>query len=219
MTMLRTAFVFVSGLHLLTALPRLVRLYIFFILKMCCVTLYKAPSSKPLHPRLGAKAHRGVERRLTTIFYADAAWFSRLMTRPEAGVFPRPTHACRIMEDLLARHYGRQVNSWGDAVIAEFASVVEAVRCAVEIWEALGRAPDGDAPPSADRMRFCIGVNLGDVLADGDTLYGDGVNVAARRQDLAKPGGVAICATVHERMRKRLSVEFRHPGPHVVKST
>lgn len=159
-----------------------------------------------------------MERRLTTIFYADGAGFSRLMERDEASVFRRLKNARRIMEELFARHHGRQVNSWGDAVIAEFASVVEAVRCAVEIQEALGRAPDSDAPTSADRMRFRIGVNLGDVLVDGDDLYGDGVNVAARLQDLAEPGGVAISATVHELVRKQMSVEFRHMGPQAVKS-
>lgn len=157
-----------------------------------------------------------MERRLTTIFYADGAGFSRLMERDEAGVFKRLKVARRIMAEMFERHRGRQVNSWGDAVIAEFSSVVEAVRCAVELQEALSGEIGGGT--SAERMQFRIGVNLGDVLIDGDDLYGDGVNVAARLQELAEPGGVAISATVHELVRKQLSVEFSHMGPQAVKS-
>lgn len=160
-----------------------------------------------------------MERRLTTIFYADGAGFSRLMERDEAGVFKRLKIARRIMAEMFERHHGRQVNSWGDAVIAEFASVVEAVRCAVEIQEALNgeTGVPGDGSLAA-RMQFRIGVNLGDVLIDGDDLYGDGVNVAARLQELAAPGGIAISATVHDLVRKQLSVEFNHLGPQSVKS-
>ncbi|MGG7568673.1 adenylate/guanylate cyclase domain-containing protein [Rhodovulum sp. DZ06] len=152
-----------------------------------------------------------MKRKLTTIFFADGAGYSRLMEQDEAAAYGDLRRAREIMTELFARHDGRQVNSWGDAIIAEFASVVEAVRCAVEVQEALG----AEAGPG---MAFRIGVNLGDVLVDGEDLLGDGVNVAARLCEIAEPGGVMISSTVHELVRKQLSARFRHVGPSEVKS-
>ena len=152
-----------------------------------------------------------MKRKLTTIFCADGVGYSRLMEQDEAAAFAELRRARALMAELFARHDARQVNSWGDAIIAEFPSVVEAVRCAVEVQEALAAQPGAG-------LAFRIGVNLGDVLIDGEDLYGDGVNVAARLQEMAEPGGVMISATVHELVRKQLSNEFRHVGLSDVKS-
>jgi adenylate cyclase len=108
------------------------------------------------------------------------------------------------------------VNTWGDAVIAEFASVVEAVQCAVEIQQEISnRDPD---PPDAQRMRFRIGINLGDVMVDGSDIYGDGVNIAARLQELAEPGGVVVSSTVYDQVHNKLSVGFDCLGQQPMKN-
>ena len=117
---------------------------------------------------------------------------------------------------LVARHDGRIVNTWGDAVIAEFASVVEAVQCAVEIQQEISnRDPD---PPQADRMRFRIGINLGDVMVEGSDIYGDGVNIAARLQELAEPGGVVVSGTVYDQVHNKLPVGFDCLGQQPMKN-
>ena len=125
-----------------------------------------------------------IKRKLTTIFCADVQSYSTLMADDEADTLQRLQRYRAIMADLFERHEGRKVNTWGDAVIAEFASVVEAVRCAVEIQDAMG-AENRDLPP-ARQMWFRIGINLGDVMQDGSDLYGDGVNVAARLESIAE---------------------------------
>lgn len=157
-----------------------------------------------------------MKRKLTTIFCADGVRFGALMEADEAGTLARLRRYRGIMGELFERHDGRQVNTWGDMVIAEFASVVEAVRCAVEVQDAIN-AENRDLPEDR-RMAFRIGVNLGDVILDGDDLYGDGVNVAARLQSLAEPGGVMVSGTVHELSRKQLAVAFDYAGPQKVKS-
>lgn len=161
-----------------------------------------------------------MKRRLTTIFYADAVRFGAQMEADEAATLERLRRARAIMREQFAAHDGREVNTWGDAVIAEFASVVEAVRCAVAVQESIETA-FLDQPP-ARRMRFRIGVNLGDVMVDGaaggDDLYGDGVNVAERLQGQAEPGGVMVSGTVRDLARKQLAVEFDFAGDLEVKS-
>jgi adenylate cyclase len=117
---------------------------------------------------------------------------------------------------LVERHDGRIVNTWGDAVIAEFASVVEAVQCAVEIQQEISNQ-DSD-PPDAHRMRFRIGINLGDVMVDGSDIFGDGVNIAARLQELAEPGGVVISASVYDQVYNKLSVGFDCLGQQQMKN-
>ena len=117
---------------------------------------------------------------------------------------------------LVARHDGRIVNTWGDAVIAEFASVVEAVQCAVEIQQEISNQdPD---PPQAQRMRFRIGINLGDVMVEGADIYGDGVNIAARLQELAEPGGIVVSSTVYDQVHNKLSVGFDCLGQQPMKN-
>src|SRR5712675_1743477 len=108
----------------------------------------------------------------------------------------------KIIDSLIEQHRGRFVNSAGDSVLAEFASVVNAVECAVEIQTAL-KAENARLPPER-RMEFRIGVNLGDVMVDGEQIYGDGINVAARLESLAQPGGIDISGSVHEQIGSRL---------------
>src|SRR5262249_51980905 len=114
------------------------------------------------------------------------------------------------------RHDGRIVNTWGDAVIAEFASVVEAVQCAVEIQQEISnQEPD---PPPEQRMRFRIGINLGDVMVDGSDIYGDGVNIAARLQELAEPGGIVVSSSVYDQVYNKLPVGFDCLGQQPMKN-
>ena len=157
-----------------------------------------------------------MKRKLTTILCADGVGYGRMMEANEDAAMDRLRRARALMRDLFERHDGRQVNTWGDAVIAEFQSVVEAVRCAVEIQEAL--ATENGALTKSERLQFRIGVNLGDVMIDGEDLYGDGVNVAARLQELAKPGGVVVSGAVHDFAHKQIAVSFDEMGAQKVKS-
>lgn len=156
-----------------------------------------------------------MKRKLTTIFCADVQAYSTLMAGDEAETLARLQRYRLIMGDLFERHEGRKVNTWGDAVIAEFASVVEAVRCAVEIQDAIG-AENRDLP-EARQMWFRIGINLGDVMQDGDDLYGDGVNVAARLESLADPGGIMVSETVFNLTNRHLAFGYDFAGPQKVK--
>jgi adenylate cyclase len=117
---------------------------------------------------------------------------------------------------LFEQHHGRFVNSAGDSVMAEFASVVEAVSCAVAIQTAI-KAENAQLPVGR-RMEFRIGVNLGDVMVEGEQIYGDGVNVAARLESLADPGGICISGTVHEQVRDRLALSYEDRGEQTVKN-
>jgi class 3 adenylate cyclase len=137
-----------------------------------------------------------VQRRLAAILAADVEGYSRLMHGDEEATMATLSARRALVDELIVRHRGRIANTAGDSVLAEFASVLDAVRCAVEIQEALARANDGD--PEGRQMRFRIGVNVGDVmLKDGD-IFGDGVNVAARLEGLAEPGGICVSARVQE---------------------
>jgi adenylate cyclase len=147
-----------------------------------------------------------VKRRLTTVLCADVHGFSRLMGADEAATLATLRRYRAAIAGLVERHDGRIVNTWGDAVIAEFASVVEAVQCAVEIQQEIS-SQDSDLP-RAHQMRFRIGINLGDVMVDGSDIYGDGVNIAARLQALAEPGGVVISASVYDQVHDKLSLGF-----------
>ena len=122
----------------------------------------------------------------------------------------------KLIDSLIEQHHGRFVNSAGDSVLAEFASVVNAVQCAVEIQTTL-KAENANLPPER-RMEFRIGVNLGDVMVDGEQIYGDGVNVAARLESLAEPGGICISGTVHEQVRDKLVLSYDDAGEQEVKN-
>ena len=158
-----------------------------------------------------------VERRLAAILAADVVGYSRLMGADERGTLERlQRHRRELIEPKLAEHRGRIVKLMGDGALAEFASVVDAVQCAAEIQQAMAEC--NHAAPEAERIAFRIGVNLGDVIVEGDDLYGDGVNVASRLEGLAEPGGVCISAKVHEEVRDRLELGFEDLGEREVKN-
>src|SRR5215471_13706853 len=119
-----------------------------------------------------------VQRKLAAIFAADIAGYSRLMARDEVGTLARLKASRATVDQLIASHHGRIFNTAGDSVIADFASPVDAVECAVSIQEAI--AKENAARPEQEQMRFRIGVHLGDVIVEGANLFGDGVNIAAR---------------------------------------
>ena len=157
-----------------------------------------------------------VDRKLTTVFCADVHGYSRLMDADEVATMARLRQYRLAMRGLIADHHGRVVNTWGDAVIAEFASPVEAVRAAVEIQRELATRNHDVA--KGHRMRFRIGINLGDVMVEGDDLYGEGVNVAARLQAVADPGGIAISGTTYDQVHTKLGLDFEFLGPQSVKN-
>jgi adenylate cyclase len=156
------------------------------------------------------------KRRLTTILCADVQGYSRLMGADEAGTLEELRRSRTIMTGLVERHDGRVVNTWGDALIAEFPSVVEAVQCGIEVQQELA-AGDPDRP-EAERMRYRIGINLGDVMLDGTDIYGDGVNIAARLQELADPGGILISGPVYDQVHNKLTIGFDCLGQQQVKN-
>ncbi|UWU91866.1 adenylate/guanylate cyclase domain-containing protein [Bradyrhizobium sp. CB1015] len=157
-----------------------------------------------------------VKRRLTTVLCADVYGYSRLMEADETGTLETLRRYRAAITRLVERHDGRIVNTWGDAVIAEFASVVEAVQCAVEIQQEISsQASDAS---QANPMRFRIGINLGDVMVDGSDIYGDGVNIASRLQELADPGGVVISSSVYDQVHNKLSVGFDCLGQRPMKN-
>lgn len=157
-----------------------------------------------------------IARRLTTIFAADVVGFSRLSAEDEEGTLRTLRGYRTLIDRLIARHDGRIFGSAGDSVIAEFPSAVEAVRCAMSIQEEL-RARNSELPESR-RMLFRIGINVGDVLVEGDNLFGDGVNIAARIESLAQPGGISISGSTFEQVNRKISVHFEDTGRQSVKN-
>jgi adenylate cyclase len=161
-------------------------------------------------PRYHGPMTEKLKRRLTTVLCADVQGYSRLMEADEPGTLATLRRYRTAMAALVERHDGRIVNTWGDAVIAEFSSVVEAVQCAIETQRELSTQ---DAHlPEEQRMRFRIGINLGDVMVDGSDIYGDGVNIAARLQELAQPGGILISGPVYDQVHNKLTVSFDYLG-------
>jgi TolB-like protein len=156
-------------------------------------------------------------RRLAAILAADVAGYSRLMGADEEGTLERLKALRReLVDPKIAEHRGRIVKTTGDGLLVEFASVVDAVRCAVAVQQAM---PERDAGLGADnRIELRIGVNLGDVIVEGDDLYGDGVNIAARIEALADAGGVFVSNTVHDHVRDRLPFVFEDLGEQQVKN-
>jgi adenylate cyclase len=157
-----------------------------------------------------------MERKLTAILCADVFGYSRLMGEDEEATLRTLSSHRKLIDSLIEQHRGRFVNSAGDSVLAEFASVVNAVQCAVEIQSTL-KAENAPLPPER-RMEFRIGVNLGDVMVDGEQIYGDGVNVAARLESLADPGGICISAIVHGQIKNRLILNYEDLGEQTVKN-
>ena len=157
-----------------------------------------------------------VERKLAVIFAADVAEYSRLMGLDEVGTL-RTLQAYRaILDRLIATHHGRIFNTAGDSVMADFASPVDAVECAVAVQEAIAKENANRA--EGEQMRFRIGVHLGDVIVEGTNLFGDGVNIAARLQTLAEPGGICLSGAVRDQIGTRLPVAFAPLGEQRVKN-
>ena len=156
-------------------------------------------------------------RRLTSILAADVAGYSRLMGADEEGTHERlQAHLRELVNPKIAEHRGRIIKNTGDGFLAEFASVVDAVRCAVEIQR--GMAEREPEVPEERRIRFRIGINLGDVIAEDQDIFGDGVNVAARLEALAEPGGICISRVVRDQVRDRLDYTFEDMGEQQVKN-
>jgi adenylate cyclase len=156
-------------------------------------------------------------RRLAAIMAADVAGYSRLMGADEEGTLARlKAHRRELIDPKIREHRGRIVKTTGDGVLVEFASVVDAVRCAVEVQRGM---LDREAAIEEDRrIRFRIGINLGDIIADGDDIFGDGVNVAARLEALADPGGICVSRTVRNQIRDKLPYAFEDMGEQTVKN-
>jgi adenylate cyclase len=157
-----------------------------------------------------------VERKLAAIFAADIAGYSRLMARDEVSTLAR-LKACRtIIDGLIASHRGRIFNTAGDSVVADFASAVHAVQCAVAVQAAIATEDAGGA--ADEPMQLRIGVHVGDVMVDGDNLLGDGVNIAARLEALAEPGAICVSATARDHIGNKLTLAFDDLGDQQVKN-
>lgn len=156
------------------------------------------------------------KRKLTAILSADVVGYSRLMGDDEEATVRTLNKYKQIIFDLIERHNGRLVDSPGDNVLSEFVSVVDAVRCGVQIQEDLKENNEG-LPPNR-RMEFRIGINTGDVIQDGDRIYGDGVNVAARIESLADAGGICLSRTAYDQVKKKLNYEYEYLGEYEVKN-
>jgi len=156
-------------------------------------------------------------RRLAAILAADVAGYSWLMGADEEGTLERLKALRReLLDPKIAEHHGRIVKTTGDGLLVEFASVVDAVRCAVEVQQAMPERNTGVTAES--RIELRIGINLGDVIVEGDDLYGDGVNIAARIEALADAGGVFVSNTVYDHVRDRLPFVFEDLGEQQVKN-
>lgn len=154
-------------------------------------------------------------RRLAAILAADIAGYSRMMSEDEAGTLAAlKSHRSELIEPAIAKHDGRVVKLMGDGILAEFGSVIEAALCAAEIQREMAqrnRAATGGKP-----MQFRIGIHLGDVMIDGDDIYGDGVNIAARLEGIAAPGGICISRQAFDQVDGKLPLEWRPLGPQIL---
>jgi adenylate cyclase len=157
-----------------------------------------------------------IERRLTNIFSADVLGYSRLMGLDEAGTLALLNDYKGIMAGLIAQHRGRIVSTAGDGVLAEFPSSVMAVQSAVNIQRQLAERNQKLEPDR--QMWFRIGINLGDVIVERDDIFGDDVNIAARLQSIAEPGGILISGTVFDQVKNKLSLSFNFLGPQRLKN-
>src|SRR5262249_19278220 len=158
-----------------------------------------------------------VERRLAAILAADGGGYSRLMGEDEEGTLAAVRTVRRELGDPKIReHRGRIVKTTGDGLLVEFASVVDAVRCAVEVQrEMIAR---NSQVPAEKRLEFRMGINVGDIIIEDGDIYGDGVNIAARLEALAEPGGICVSAAAHDQVRDRLDIAFRDLGDQQVKN-
>src|SRR5438552_10486865 len=157
-----------------------------------------------------------MEHKLIAILSADVKGYSRLMGADEEGTLRTLNSYRKVLDTLIAQHRGRVVGAAGDSVLVEFASVVDAVQCAVVIQATL--KAENASLPADRRMEFRIGINLGDVMVEGEQIYGDGINVAARVQGLADPGGIFIAGTVYDQVKTKLALHYEDLGEQPVKN-
>ncbi|MHC4459141.1 MAG: adenylate/guanylate cyclase domain-containing protein [Planctomycetota bacterium] len=159
---------------------------------------------------------KGFKRKLTAILSADAVEYSRLMGEDEEATVRTITAYREVLTTLIQQHNGKVLDSPGDNLLAEFVSVVDAVQCAVAVQKEIKAR--NDELPENRRMQFRIGINLGDVIEEEERIYGDGVNIAARIETLAVPGGVSISRTVYNQVRSKLKFGYEYQGEHSVKN-
>src|SRR5882762_8910420 len=158
-----------------------------------------------------------IERRLAAVLAADVAGYSRLMGEDEEGTHAALTALRRELSDpKIGEHRGRIVKTTGDGLLVEFPSVVDAVRCAVALQRDMALRNDG--VPNERRIEFRIGINLGDIIIDEHDIYGDGVNVAARLEALAEPGGICVSRVVRDQVRDKLDLAFEDLGEQALKN-
>src|SRR5438477_10109144 len=158
-----------------------------------------------------------VERRLAAILAADVAGYSRLMGADEEGTLAAlKAHRRAVLDPKITEHRGRIVKTTGDGLLVEFASVVDAVRCAVDIQRQM--AERNANVPADGRIEFRVGINIGDIIIDDKDIYGDGVNIAARLEGLAAPGGICISRVVRDQVRDKLDFSFEDMGEQQVKN-
>src|SRR3954470_3389989 len=157
-----------------------------------------------------------LERKLAAIFAADVAGYSRLMEADEEQTLATLSGHRLIVDEAILRHRGRIAGTAGDSVLAEFASVLDAVHAAIEIQHSLAEA--NNALPEPRQMQFRIGINVGDVLVKDGDIFGDGVNIAARLEGLAEPGGICVSRAAPDQLRDRVEVKFDDLGEHNVKN-
>ena len=161
-------------------------------------------------------AEEGFKRKLTAILSADVEGYSRLMGEDEEATVRTLTAYREVLKSLVQQHNGRVIDSPGDNLLAEFASVVDAVQCAVAVQKEIKAR--NDELPEDRRMQFRIGINLGDVIQEEDQVYGDGVNIAARLEGLSEPGGICISKTAFDHIESKLPYGYEFLGDQMVKN-
>ena len=151
------------------------------------------------------------DRRLAAVLAADVAAYSRLMGSDEEGTLAQlKAHRQALVDRKIEEHRGRIVKTTGDGMLVEFASVVDAVRCAVEVQR--GMIHRNENVPADKRIEFRIGINIGDIIVDGDDIFGDGVNIAARLEGIAEPGGIDVSRQAHDHLLENLAFSFQRLG-------
>jgi class 3 adenylate cyclase len=166
---------------------------------------------------MGETGEHAVDRRLTAVLATDLVGYSRLMGKDEVGTLARLNRLRReVIDPTIAACRGRIVKTTGDGLLVAFASIVDATRCAILIQRDLGARNAGLG--ADDAMRFRVGVNIGDVILSGDDIFGDCVNIAARLEALAEPGGICISKAAHDQVRGKVQAEFADSGAHAVKN-
>src|SRR5215813_12403698 len=164
-----------------------------------------------------ALATERVERRLPAILAADVAGYSRLMGADEEGTLAQlKAHRRELIDPKIGEHHGRIVKTTGDGMLVEFGSVVDAIRCAVEIQR--GMVERNADVPDEKRIEFRVGINLGDIIIDGDDILGDGVNIAARLEGIADPGNICISDDAYRHVRGKVDVPFEDAGEQFLKN-